>query len=94
MEILHHHYKDQFKQQQAQVSPTSVGGTVSGMSSQNDSVEGSVSNVQVTDFHGVAGPFTLSSTNSNSLLSWTHNECLSLLACQLCHAKPGKQSSH
>ena len=39
------------------LSQTPVGGTVSSVSSQNDSVAASVSNVQATDFHGGAGPF-------------------------------------
>ena len=39
------------------LSQTSVGGTVSRVSSQNDSVVASVSNVQATDFHEGAGPF-------------------------------------
>ena len=39
------------------LSQMSVGGTVSSVSSQNDSVAASVSNVQATDFHGGAGPF-------------------------------------
>ena len=39
------------------LSQTPVGGTVSSVSSQNDSVAASVSNVQATDFHGGEGPF-------------------------------------
>ena len=39
------------------LSQTSVGGTVSSVSSQNYSVAASVSNVQATEFHEGAGPF-------------------------------------